>query len=434
MAHLGEEVFRTGLTAYLHRHASGNASLEDLLAALGEVAGRDLTGWAGQWLGTAGVDTLRVETDGPVLRVRRETPEEHPADRPHTLDVAVWRGAEQVALLPLTLDGPVAEVPAPGLREGDLVVPNASDLTWARVALRPEDLPGLATTLPEVDAAQHRAVVWAALVDGTAVAEVDPRRVVEVFAAAWPREDDVSVLSQVGAFVTGRLLGELLPGEALPEARRAVGEAAVSVLRDGTGPRVLPAARVLAEATDDGGLLRRWAQGQDLPGGLAGDRDFRWTVVRGLAVLGETDQEEIERIRLEDGSMRGNLGALTALAALPDRDVKERVWSRIAAGEGSNYELNALASGFWRGRHHDLVRPYRDRYLTDLPALTGRVGQDALGGLAWLAFPTTLVEEDTAAATRARLHDPGLSAAVRRAMVDRLAVLEEALASRRAFG
>ena len=49
-------------------HAWGNATLADLLAALEETSGRDLTAWSAEWLQTAGVNTLRpaytVDADG----------------------------------------------------------------------------------------------------------------------------------------------------------------------------------------------------------------------------------------------------------------------------------------------------------------------------------------------------------------------------------
>ena len=45
-AYVGFEEFLTGLRAYFAAHAFGNATLEDLLAALEETSGRDLHAWA----------------------------------------------------------------------------------------------------------------------------------------------------------------------------------------------------------------------------------------------------------------------------------------------------------------------------------------------------------------------------------------------------
>jgi aminopeptidase N len=41
--YVGEEKFTTGLRAYLARHSYGNARLADLMAAVGEDSGKDLT-------------------------------------------------------------------------------------------------------------------------------------------------------------------------------------------------------------------------------------------------------------------------------------------------------------------------------------------------------------------------------------------------------
>jgi aminopeptidase N len=68
-------------------------------------------------------------------------------------------------------------------------------------------------------------------------------------------------------------------------------------------------------------------------------------------------------------------------------------WEQITGEHGrSNYELNALAAGFWHASDQDVLRPYVARYFSDVPA------------------------------------------SVRRAMVDADSQLREALASRAAFG
>ena len=66
VAYVGRENFLAGVRDYFGRHAWGNATLADLLAALEQASGRDLTSWSKSWLETAGVNTLRpsYELDG----------------------------------------------------------------------------------------------------------------------------------------------------------------------------------------------------------------------------------------------------------------------------------------------------------------------------------------------------------------------------------
>jgi aminopeptidase N len=59
VAYVGQENFLAALRMYFERHAWGNATLADLLAALEEASGRDLSWWSAQWLETTGLNSLR---------------------------------------------------------------------------------------------------------------------------------------------------------------------------------------------------------------------------------------------------------------------------------------------------------------------------------------------------------------------------------------
>jgi len=96
--------------------------------------------------------------------------------------------------------------------------------------------------------------------------------------------------------------------------------------------------------------------------------------------------------------------------------------------------LNALATGFWYAPDHDVLRPYVPRYFTDAPALSGRLGEDALARVAALAFPSNMVEQSTADQSVSALARADLTASVRRAIIDADSELREALASRAVFG
>jgi len=50
VAYVGFDAFIAGSRAYFRKHAYGNTSLADLLGALAAASGRDLSGWARQWL------------------------------------------------------------------------------------------------------------------------------------------------------------------------------------------------------------------------------------------------------------------------------------------------------------------------------------------------------------------------------------------------
>jgi aminopeptidase N len=191
----------------------------------------------------------------------------------------------------------------------------------------------------------------------------------------------------------------------------------------------------VATSSADEDLLRGWAFGDQLPEGLAGDSDFRWVVLGNLARRGAIGSPEIDAALDRDHTMQGSLKALQAKASAPEASAKAWAWDQITGERGrSNYELNALASGFWNAPDQDVLRPYVARYFTDVPALSERVGEDALARVAALAFPSNMVESSTAEQSAAALDRPDLTAAVRRAIVDADSELREALASRAAFG
>jgi aminopeptidase N len=436
IAHIGDDAFLRGVGAYLREHAYGNGTLSDFLGAMERASGRDLAPWSKAWLLTAGVDVIAADQQSGV--VTRRAPADHPADRPHTLDVAGFTGAQEVFRVSAELVGERTVVAAlAGAPRAALVVPNSADLTWATVALDPETLAAVPTGLAAIPDAQARAVVWAALVDGVCLATVDPRLVVDTFGRAWPQEANGSVLNRVAGTVLGRITQTFLAPEEQPGARAVVAAAAADLLgaSEPGSTRALLAARFLARSSGDGDLLTRWAAGAGLPAGLEADSDFRWLVVRNLASRGLVDAAFIERVRQADDTLAGRLGALAARASLPGAAAKEWAWSEITANrDRSNYELNALASGFWSEDDLDAVRGYVPRYFAEVPPMAQWVGADALSRVATLAYPARVVEQATADASAAALAGEGLTPAVRRSVVDADSELREALRSRATFG
>ena len=465
IAYLGDEVFVTGVRDYLSRHAYGNAELADFLAAMERASGTDLGAWADAWIRTADRDTLAVEAasdEGLTLStvaLLREVPAAHPVDRPHRLDIAGYTGGTLLWRVDTVLDADDATLPElSGAPKPALLLPNAADLTWARVELDGETLAALSGELALVPDPETRAMVWNALFDGLAAAEVDPRLVLQVFASAWPEEDNSSLANRVAMQVSGRTIPTLLPPAEQPAARRLVAGAAATRLEraEPGSSAALVSARYLAANTDDVDLLRRWSDLPDLsdlseggaevtrpgsdrsanglPPGLEGDDEFRWVVLTALARHGVLTDTELDAALAGDQTMQGALHALTARASLPTAEAKAWAWQELTGNRSrSNYELNALATGFWHAPDLALVRPYVPRYLTELPAMSAWVSDDALFSVALLGYPARVVEPETADLTDEALDRSDLSPAVRRAFVDAGSRLREALASRAAF-
>ena len=443
IAHIGDAAFVAGVGDYLRTHAYGNAALVDFLGAMQRASGKDLQGWADAWLRTAGLDAISVEvaTDHGTMTsatVRRVPPAAHPADRPHSFDVAGFSGGTEVFRVVATVDRD--ETPLPELEgrpAASMVVPNAADLTWANIKLDAATVAAAPAELFAVPQAQARAVVWAALIDAVALAEVDPRHLLAVVATSWAGESNQSIVSRVGLQMSQRFIPQFIPVSEQSAAYAVMATAAASMLAQSEpgSSRALVAARYVAMTSADEDLLRRWSSGQQLPEGLSGDSDFRWLALGNLARHGALGSAEIDAALERDHTMQGSLKSLECKASAPDASAKDWAWEQITGEHGrSNYELNALAEGFWHASDQDLLRPYVARYFTDVPALSGRLGEDALARVAKLAYPSSVVEASTAEQSAAALQRRDLTASVRRAMVDADSQLREALASRARFG
>ena len=442
IAHVGDDQFIAGVRAYLTDKSYANGTLADFLGAIETASGADLGAWSRAWLLTADRDTLsvRIDEQGGVVGsavVERETPPDRPADRPHTFDVAGWTDGREVSRVTTTVTAPETRLEGlEGTPEPAVLVPNAGDLTWARVRLSDSTLAALPTQLALVPDQQARAVVWSALIDGVHGATVSPDAFLDIVEAAWPKETNSSILTRVSAYAEHRIVPYFVPRERQVDALARLAASGRDLL--GSAPEgsteSLAAARLVAGASDDEALLRAWADGESLPAGLQDDGDFRWIVVRNLASRGLIDVAGVESYRAKDDTLQGGLNALMCRAALPDPAVKDWAWRQLTGRHGrSNYEMVHLARGFWNAPDDALVADYVPRYFIDVPAMAEWVGEDALSRVVLVAFPKVFIDS-TAELSARTLERSDLTPAVRRSLVDADAELREALASRATFG
>ncbi|WP_460467258.1 aminopeptidase N [Calidifontibacter terrae] len=437
-AYVGDEAFVAGVRDYLTKHSYGNATLADFLAAIAGHTDRDLAAWSAVWLETSGTDVFAVEVAGdPIQRAEVRVTPAHDGDvRPHVTDVAGFTDGEQVwrtDLFELSVNAP--QIPVTGRPAAKLVVPNASDLTWAIASFDADSLAAIPEQLPQIGDAGVRGVVWSALLNGAFLATVDPRRVIDTFTRAWPRESDDSVRSLIPTTVAGRIVLLLPPTERAAQRAR-IADTAEAVLSESTGAAQLVPARLVAGTTTDVDLLSSWADGSMLPSILDGDLEFRWLAMQRLAELGAVDDAAIDQFGQQDRSMAGARNVLTAKASRPNAAAKQAAWKRFGEDDSlSNYEAAAIAQGLFEADDLDLVRPYVARYFEVLPTLAKRFGEYAAQRVATAAFPHALTDADTQAQAHAMVRGTNaLSANVRRSLVDETAKLDEALRSQEVFG
>ncbi len=412
IAHIGEEAFNSGVTAYLSQFAYANGELADFLAAMEKASGQQLDTWAQAWLRTAGADTLSW-SEG---MLRRTVPSEHPADRVHALDVAAFADGLEIGRQSIALTRDVQPVDLGVLPPGRLVIPNAADLTWGYLDFDDETLAGMVDSLAGVPDEVARQVAWTGMLGAVHRGTVDPRMMLELTLAALPSERDPAVIGRVGDLVRSRVISWFLPAGEQRSARRRLGVAAQHLVDAGVG---LPALRLVVACSEDVTTLQAWARGEGgLPPELQDDWDFRWLVIEQLAAAGAMDADEIARHEQADGSLTGHLAALTARAAIPEPAAKEAAWGAMTADPAaSNYEVVAISLGLWTPARPALTQDLIERFPEAIVGMQAWMGDDALGRLVLTAYPC-LVGERTAAMTEQMLSRTDLTPGVRRALID----------------
>ncbi|MEU8662780.1 aminopeptidase N, partial [Actinoplanes philippinensis] len=384
---LGEDDFLTGVNAHLTAHLFGNATLEDLLAALDAASPRDVRGWADVWLRRSGHDTIRVTRRDGVPALSRV------GVRPHRFTVSAYTSdLEPVASRLIDLgDEPLVLPDWSGL----VVVPNANGETFARLDLDRQSREALTEGLTTVPDPLVRAVLWPELLDR------DP---LPLLARQLPHEPSPTLISAALNRTRNRLIHRTLPAAAVPAAL-AVVAAACATTGEADEQRAVALARGLAWSTADTALLRRWLSANATDQGLALDPELRWALLHRLAELGGIDAAEIEAERRRDDTADGALGALTALAARPAEPAKAEAWAAMTEDAGvSVRRFRALAAGLWSPSQRELVAPYIPAYVAAAPALARR--GSAFAAEVGRAFPAlALTDQEHEVVREALRHD-----------------------------
>ncbi|AKU17873.1 aminopeptidase N [Luteipulveratus mongoliensis] len=441
-AYLGDDAFLSGVRCYLRDHAWGNANLADFLKAMASMSGRDLSAWSRAWLQTAGTDSLAIELEteaGLITRAvaRRTTPEEFPAERPHVLDISGFSNGLQDVSLDVEIGQAMQELPdLVGQPVPKVLIPNASDLTFAAVTYDDQTTAALPEQLAQIPDPLARTAVWSSLENAVARAQVDPRTALAIAERALPLEQNDSILELVSKWAHDVYCRLFLPAQEQQRwasALAAVGTTILTSAEPGSS-RALTAARLVAQCSADTTLLRSWLSGTGRPECLAGDTEFGWVVATNLARQGELEEHEIDGLLEDDNTAAGRLSALAAKAIRPTEDAKRWAWTQMMTPTDlSSEERAALASTFWVAPDAALVRPYVPRYFQDTVAMSSHTAGFALMSLAYSAYPVIVAEPESVALADRAIADETIDPVLRKAFTDQSGRQREVLRSREAF-
>lgn len=196
---LGEEAFRAGVRDYLRRHAFGNATWDDLIAALAGRTRLDLRHWSRMWVDEPGRPLIRTVLDIGDAGVQRLALQQHDPwkrDRlwPQQLRVTLGCG-ERSRRLVVELTG--REVDLTHRLDGcvpDHVLAGGEGWGYGEFELDERSQARLQTHLPAIADPLERSVAWSALWDALLAGRMAPERWLDMAMSSLGVERDAHLI------------------------------------------------------------------------------------------------------------------------------------------------------------------------------------------------------------------------------------------------
>ncbi len=449
VAWVGQEEFLAGLRTYFRRYEYGNTSLADLLHELETSSGRQLDAWAGEWLETTGVNTLRarfdVDTSGRFssFEIVQEAVPDHPTLRSHRVAVGLYdrvpgaangvaEGAAAVGgagsivrreRIELDVVGAVTEVPKLiGERRPDLLLLNDDDLTYAKIRLDADSLSTLVSSVGEIAESLPRALCWGAAWDMTRDAELAARDYLALVLAGVAAESDIGVVQSLYAKASLALTQYGSPADRVAAKARLTRVAEEQMRAAAPGSDVqLALAHVFATTEDPEQLdrVRAVYDGTATVEGLVLDTELRWHLLVELAARGRASEGDIATELERDPTATGEKRAASARAALPTAEAKQAAWDAVVGSDQlSNHMQVATMRTFWQPDQLEVCRPYAERFFAEIPEVWRTRSRDSSQTIVEMLYPSLLVEQETIDRTGAFLREQNPQPALRRLLLE----------------
>jgi aminopeptidase N len=413
VAYVGLENFLAGLRVYFDKHAWGNATLNDLLGALEEASGRDLSWWSAQWLETTGLNVLRpkfsTDAEGKFTEFAVLQGPARPGKgeyRTHRLAIGVYDDNDEGKLVrthrvELDVSGERTEVPdLVGVPRGKLVLVNDDDLTYCTMRLDNDSLATLVDRISDIAEPLPRTLCWSAAWEMTREAELKARDFVNLVLGGLDSEPEVGVVQRL-----------------LLQAQTALSSYSDSSWRDEGWQRFARRVLELARSSEPGSdhqlafvnalaasvlddelldVLRGWLDGSNPLPGLDVDTDLRWRLLQALTAHGKADLAQINAEEKRDPTATGRRRAETARALRPTRESKDEAWDRaVNDDELPNAVSEAIIAGIPHPSQKELLQPYVERYFSDVAGVWDRRSSERAQSMVVGLFPAWSVNRST---------------------------------------
>jgi len=431
VAWVGLDPFLAGLRAYFKEFEYGNSEFADLLRHLEKASGRELQGWAQEWLQTAGVNTLAPEfelsEDGAYasFAVRQSAHPDWPTLRRHRLGIGLYDKNEQGKLtrrdyVEIDVVGELTEVEElAGARQPDLLLLNDGDLAYAKIRLDERSLATALGSLSDLDDSLARALVWGAAWDMTRDAELPATDYVGLVLANIGSETDSWGVTRIP--VTAAQAVNHLSAPTHRTGLRQRWEAGLRELVAAAEPgsdHQLTFVRELASAAHSEEVvaeLKGLLDGSVSFEGLTVDQDLRWAILTGLAATGAAGEAEIAAELDLDNTISGREHAAAARASRPDAEAKAAAWDAVVVRTDTpNETARSIATSFARPGQEEYLAPYVDKYFEAADTLWEHLGTHRASVVLAAVFPRPAASAELLARTDAWLESSPAEPAAKR--------------------
>ncbi len=463
-AWVGIEAFFAGVGAYFQKHEYRNTELTDLLAELEITSGRDLSGWGGKWLETAGVNTLKpeIETDEGGLitafRILQSAHPDYPTIRPHRLAVGFYSFSEgggkgtaagleanhgttrdlspkltRTHRVELDIDGESTEVDELlGLAKPNLVLLNDDDWAYAKIRMDDESFDTAVANLADIEDPLARALVWGSAWDSTRDGEVPPSDYVDLVLGNIATETESTTI-RLSLTQLAQVARTYVAPEKQDATIRRVGDALWQLAQDAEAGSDAQFQFVkffanLASTSEHGDLLTALRTGSTKLDGLEIDTDLSWELLEGLVLVGRAGEPEIAAALAGDDTSNGQQAAARARATIATPAGKLAAMD-AALNDASipNVILRNMGLGFQHVNDAASLETTVLRYFDDIAAIWKDRSYSIASYILQFFYPGPLASPALVDATNAWLDANPDVPALRRLVVENLAGVERAL-------
>jgi len=382
---LGDEHFCHGLQAYLSEHAYANADWSDLVHAFERASVRSLGEWADTWIRKRGMPEVDVAWSCNGGKIQSLTVTQHDVLNEgvvwpiamevgfHYPDGSKWTMALEINEAATKIERPFADDhrPCPAWSFA-----NENDYAYGRFLLDDKSQEYVMAHLGDMSDSFRRALLWGSLWQSVQVADLDPRRYIDLATALLQDEKDEMILAQtLGRSVSA--LHRYVSDASRHRLTPSLDQIAATHMQQESDRNLrivwFRGFRALTESMESRARLKALLEesGSELIPGIVLRPLDRWNMVTTLVALNDPDADKVlAREKELDQTTDGQKYAYMAEAARPDAATKKKYFDDYTKNpERPEDWVQTSLGAFNDWNQSTLTQPYIKPALQVLPQI-----------------------------------------------------------------